>query len=305
MALRDFLDLLGERRLSGQMGPSRSLAQLQEDIDPETGAYNSPYLDTISGEPIDPTLFRDEIDVAGLAEGFEPVIPDIGNQGPPPGMTGSMMADFPDPPSEEQLNMGPQQPSAPIAPVQRGPAVSPTTAPLIDTSSLPTGSVNLELGSRGIQPAINIPQPDITGTGAEDPDSTMNRILRALSATGADLSGDLIGTRPPEYGERDLITKIAPLILGGGAAAGAAKAIPGIAKGGSRLWEQLLSMIRGSPRGAGGPARIGQQRALPAPSAANRPPGFTPPGSGRPISKPSPGNPPGRRRTSGTVPVLQ
>ena len=66
--LDDFLNLLGDRRVGGRMGPSLSLEQLQEDIDPETGAYNSPYLDTVTGQPIDPTLFGDQIDAAGLAD---------------------------------------------------------------------------------------------------------------------------------------------------------------------------------------------------------------------------------------------
>ena len=52
-----FFDFLGKRRPSGKMGPSLTLAQLQEDVDPETGAYNSPYLDTVTGKPLDPSLF--------------------------------------------------------------------------------------------------------------------------------------------------------------------------------------------------------------------------------------------------------
>jgi hypothetical protein len=246
MALEDLLDLLGERDARGRIIPSRNLAEMQEDIDPETGAYNNPHLDTMTGELINPDLLSARVG-GPLDDMYQPspVMPDIGNQAPPRGIQASPMDEVDAlayrPAAGPTGGIG-MLPQPPVADAQGG-------SPLIDTSSLPTGSVkNLEIGSRGIPSAMGdnpVAQPDITGTGAEDPDSTMNRLLRVISATGSDISGGLVGTRPESYGDPDLATKIAPFVLGGGAAAGAAKAIPGIAKGGGKLWDQLLRMIQG------------------------------------------------------------
>jgi hypothetical protein len=88
MALEDFLDLLGERDARGRIIPSRSLAEMQEDIDPETGAYNDPHLDTMTGELINPDLLSAR--VGGPLDAIDqhpmPAITDVGRTRPTTGM---------------------------------------------------------------------------------------------------------------------------------------------------------------------------------------------------------------------------
>lgn len=311
--LDDFLNLLGDRNARGELVPSASLEELQQDIDPETGAYNSVHLDTISGKPIDPNMFA--YPVGGPLDAIDQPAGPITEVGRPRPTTGMYFDD--DDAAAYEANVPRFGTPAPVASVQRSEPIAPPTLP--DPGFAPnTGSVQV-----GVSPnqrnygAATLREDQIQGPGrGAEQDATMQdpfSIEAVLMGMLRDATGGVLGEESanqarfredsPLSGVSDVAASVAPVAVGGGPlAAGLKRAIPG---GTNKLleWFRMLQGLKS--RGAGGPAQIGQTRRLAPPSAANRPPGYTPPGSGRPISKPSPGNPPGRRRASGTVPVLQ
>ena len=84
----EFLDLLGERKPNNKMGSSRSLADLLTDVS-DIGAFNSGYLDTVSGTPIDPSIFsQTELRNAGFEDladqGYVDPAVDPADDGPKP-----------------------------------------------------------------------------------------------------------------------------------------------------------------------------------------------------------------------------
>jgi hypothetical protein len=250
--IRDLLDLLGERQADGRLAPSRNLEELQRDVDPETGAFNDGHLDTITGELIDPSLFSSPI--GGPLDALDQPTGSAAPQLPPP-PRGIQASPFD---AEDAAAYGP---SAPVIPVSRSEPIAPPTLP--NPGFAPnTGSVQVPVdpNQRYFGPATlrehqiqGLPADSEADATAEQPFSMQAVLMGMLK----DATGGILGEESerqanfrennPLSGIGDSATAIAPFVVGGGPAAQLIKRGAG-AIGGSSLWEQLLSMIRRSPR---------------------------------------------------------
>jgi hypothetical protein len=199
MALEDLLDLLGERDARGRIIPSLSLPQMQEDIDPETGAYNSPHLDSITGELINPDLLSARVGgpLDALDQQPGPVMPNIGNQDPRRGIqpgTGSNLAAI-NAAANEELGPGPLGPTAGLGPyldagtvgTEVGPGggqdyepaeVTVGSIPLSSTTSLDTGGTFSQGAPKPVPPP-----PEVSDGSELIGDPTDNREFSEVLST--------------------------------------------------------------------------------------------------------------------------